>query len=317
MKVPAVYFSGKIPARIVLLVFLACLPWRIAAQGSNAAGPAPPPHLPTPEAALRDLLSAACSQNEQAFAKFLTPRNAHAFAHLTAAARIALMKRLVLLDEPGKSNASVNPAGRPIVHCEAPALSTQMQIGGADIQENLAFLPLMITNASDPAGADARAIEIGLVRDAGGWKLLSVGLLLLDLPSLEIEWNRAAMDANERDAIQILRDLVKAIETYRRTYTKLPEQLANLGPPRNGAATRAEAGFVDAELAAGTKSGYAFRYVILGASTVGAQAKFQLAATPSAYGTTGRRSFFLDESSVIHGADRQGALAGPSDPRVP
>jgi len=110
--------------------------------------------------------------------------------------------------------------------------------------------------------------------------------------------------------------VAKAIETYRRTYTKLPGSLSNLGPPAKGASTSAAAGLVDAELAAGSKSGYAFRYVIVGASAVGAPARYALAATPLIYGTTGRRSFFVDENGLIHGADRQGALAGPSDPRV-
>ncbi len=235
------------------------------------------------------------------------------------------MKRLVLLDEPGKPSVTTNEAGRPTVRCEGPALATEMRIGGPVTEDNLAFLPLEIRNAADrntvtnnndAAGADAREIQIGLVHDSGGWKLLSVGLLLLDLPSLEIEWNRASMDQNERDAIRTLKDVAKAIETYRRTYTKLPGSLSNLGPPAKGAFTSAAAGFVDAELAAGSKSGYAFRYVIVGASAVGAQARYELAATPLVYGTTGRRSFFVDENGLIHGADRQGTLAGPSDPRV-
>lgn len=299
---------------VAILFVFAALPARTSAQRSDsAANTTQQTVAETPAAALRDLLSAACSQDAQGFATFLTPRNAQAFARLTGAARVALMKRLVLLDEPGKPTAGANPSGRPIVRCEARALSTEMQIGGADVQENLAFLPLTITNLSDPAGADARQIRIGLIREAGSWKLLSVGLLLLDLPSLEIEWNRASMEVNERDAIQTLKNLVKAIETYRRSYAKLPEGLAKLGPPRQTGAAVSAAGLVDAELAAGTKNGYSFRYVIVGASAIGAPAKYELAAVPQVYGTTGRRSFLVDESGVLHGADRQGAVASPAD----
>ena len=309
--------SREFAAGLASLTLIACFAANATAQERSPAPAAAALTFPgTPAAALRDLLSAACSQSDEAFAKFLTARNARSFARLTAAARVALMKRLVLLDEPGKPSVSANAGGRPVVRCEGPALATEMQIGGAVTEDNRAFLPLEIRNANDAAGADARQIEIGLVRDAGGWKLLSVGLLLLDLPSLELEWNRAAMDQNERDAIQTLKDLGKAVETYRRTYTKLPESLPNLGPPTSGARAAAAAGLVDAELAAGSKSGYAFRYVIVGATSVGAQAKYELAATPLIYGTTGRRSFFVDESGSIHGADRQGTLAGPADPRV-
>jgi hypothetical protein len=42
-----------------------------------------------PTAALRDVLFAACSQNEQSFTKFLTTRNAETFAHLTPTAHEA------------------------------------------------------------------------------------------------------------------------------------------------------------------------------------------------------------------------------------
>ena len=321
-------FLASRGAILALLTLFACAGGSARAQEKSPALSSPnltKASPGTPVAALRDLLSAACSQSEEGFAKFLTSRNAQSFAHLTAAARVALMKRLVLLDEPGKPSVTTNEAGRPTVRCEGPALATEMRIGGPVTEDNLAFLPLEIRNAADrsavtnnndDASPDAREIQIGLVHDSGGWKLLSVGLLLLDLPSLEIEWNRASMDQNERDAIRTLKEVAKAIETYRRTYTKLPGSLSNLGPPAKGASTSAAAGLVDAELAAGSKSGYAFRYVIVGASAVGAPARYALAATPLVYGTTGRRSFFVDENGLIHGADRQGTLASGADPRV-
>ena len=321
-------FLASRGAILALLALFACAGSSARAQEKSPALSSPnltKASPGTPVAALRDLLSAACSQSEEGFAKFLTSRNAQSFAHLTAAARVALMKRLVLLDEPGKPSVTTNEAGRPTVRCEGPALATEMRIGGPVTEDNLAFLPLEIRNAADrsavtnnndDASPDAREIQIGLVHDSGGWKLLSVGLLLLDLPSLEIEWNRASMDQNERDAIRTLKEVAKAIETYRRTYTKLPGSLSNLGPPVKGASTSAAAGLVDAELAAGSKSGYTFRYVIVGASAVGAPARYALAATPLVYGTTGRRSFFVDENGLIHGADRQGTLASGADPRV-
>jgi len=321
-------FLASRGAILALLALFACAGSSARAQEKSPALSSPnltKASPGTPVAALRDLLSAACSQSEEGFAKFLTSRNAQSFAHLTAAARVALMKRLVLLDEPGKPSVTTNEAGRPTVRCEGPALATEMRIGGPVTEDNLAFLPLEIRNAADrsavtnnndDASPDAREIQIGLVHDSGGWKLLSVGLLLLDLPSLEIEWNRASMDQNERDAIRTLKEVAKAIETYRRTYTKLPGSLSNLGPPAKGASTSAAAGLVDAELAAGSKSGYTFRYVIVGASAVGAPARYALAATPLVYGTTGRRSFFVDENGLIHGADRQGTLASGADPRV-
>jgi len=64
------------------------------------------------------------------------------------------------------------------------------------------------------------------------------------------------------------------------------------------------------------KNGYTIRYVILGASTLGAPAKYELAATPLQYGRTGRRSFFRDSNGGLHAADRRGAVGSEADPKV-
>jgi len=309
-------------ARLLLLSVLSWLfPWRVTAQESSSrlAGNSvtPPSTASGPTAALRDVLSAACSQNQNEFVRFLTARNKESFARLSAGARVALMKRFVLLNEPGKAFATTNTSGRPTVRCETPAGAAEMQIGGAELRENLAFLPMELRDATDTTGTDVHRVTMGLVRENGEWKLLSLGLLLLDLPSLEMEWDRAEIAPNERGAIEALKKIAEAVEAYRRTYTRLPESLANLGPPLHGAANAQAAGLVDSDLASGMRSGYAFRYVIVGASSSGALAKFELAATPLNYGRTGLRSFFRDAGGGLHGVDRQGAVGNEMDPRVP
>jgi hypothetical protein len=84
----------------------------------------------------------------------------------------------------------------------------------------------------------------------------------------------------------------------------------------HGAASAEAAGLLDSDLANGMKNGYAFRYVIVGASNLGAPAKYELSATPLRYGRTGRRSFFRDSNGGLHAADRQGAVGSASDPRT-
>ncbi len=283
------------------------------ADGAAASAPAA---TSGPSAALRDTLSAACSQSQTDFVRFLTARNKEAFSRLTPAARVAFMKRFVLLNEPGKATASTNPAGRPIVRCQTPDVTTEMQIGGAELRDNLAFLPMELREATDPTGASVHQITMGLVHENGEWKLLSLGLLLLDLPSLEVEWDAAETDTTEHGAIEALKKVADAVEAFRRKYARLPESLANLGPPLHGAANGEAAGLLDSDLATGMKNGYTFRYVIVGASTLGAPAKYQLAATPLQYGRTGRRSFFRDANGGLHGADRQGAIGNELDPKV-
>jgi hypothetical protein len=74
---------------------------------------------------------------------------------------------------------------------------------------------------------------------------------------------------------------------------------------------------LDAELASGEKSGYVFRYVIVGGNALGALAKYELAATPQSYGRTGRRSFFRDSDGGLHAGDHQGGVGSAADPKVP
>jgi hypothetical protein len=294
----------------------------LAAQNIIAQEPANPPKAvagsteSAPGTALRGALAAACSQTEEVFSKFLTRRNAETFASLTPGARIALMKRFVLLEEPGKPSLQTSPSGRPVLRCETPGGAAEMQIGGAETSDNLAFLPVEIRDASDAVGNNVMHVRMGLVREGGEWKLLSVGLVLLDLPSLAAEWDAAQMESTEKAALAGMKSIADAVEAYRRTYARLPDSLSNLGPPTRGGTTPEAAGLLDAEYADGVKDGYTFRYVILGASTLGAPAKFELAATPQTYGRTGRRSFFRDSSGGLHAADRQGAVGSAADPKV-
>jgi len=283
---------------------------------SSASPPSETANSGGPTAALKAVLSAACSQNQTEFVRFLTARNREAFSRMTPLARVALMKRFVLLNEPGKPMASANPAGRPILRCQTPDVTTEMQIGGAEFRDNIAFLPMELRSATDTTGANVHQINMGLVREDGDWKLLSLGLLLLDLPALEVEWDAAEMESTERNAIEALKKVSAAVEAYRNKYLRLPESLANLGPPLHGAANGEAAGFIDSDLANGMKNGYAIRYVIVGASTLGAPAKYELAATPLQYGRTGRRSFFRDSNGALHAADRRGAVGSEADAKV-
>ena len=296
----------------------------LGAHGSNAqesssqpsANPANSPNGSGPSAALRDALSAACSQSQRNFSTFLTARNAATFTGLTPGARVAFMKRFVLLDEPGRASPVTSPSGRPLLRCETPGGAAELQIGGAEVTDNLAFLPVEIRDATDTVGANVMHVKMGLVRENGEWKLLSVGLVLLDLPSLAIEWDAAEMESTERAAIDGLKAIADAVESYRRTYARLPDSLNKLASPAHGAANPEAAGLLDSDYASGAKNGYIFRYVIVGSSTLGALAKFELAATPQTYGRTGRRSFFRDSSGGLHAADRQGAVGSAVDPKI-
>lgn len=287
------------------------------AKPEATSGAATSTAAPTaPGSALSNALAAACSQNQAEFTRFLTLRNKESFSRMTPAARVALMKRFVLLDEPGKATISANPSGRPAVRCETPGGAIEMQVGGAEIHDNVAFLPLELHEITDSTGASARQTNMGLVREEGDWKLLSLGVLLLDLPALEAEWDESEIEATEKEALESLKDIATAVDSYRNKYLHLPESLANLAPPTRGKPSLEAAGLLDSDLAKGSKNGYAFRYVIAGANDVGAPAKYALSATPLRYGRTGRRSFFRDSSGTMHAADRQGGVGSETDPKA-
>ena len=265
---------------------------------------------------LRDTLIAACSQNSSDFAHFLTVRNAQAFARLTPATRSTFLKRFVLLDNPGQPRAEFDDSRDLNVFCVTPDVTTQMHIGKPELRDNLAYISLTIGDAAAPLDPESHHVLITLVREAGQWKLLSLGLLFLDLPSLGEEWDRAEISKNERSALDSMKQLSEAIEIYRRTYTRLPEALAVLGPPSQGQAKSEKADLITREFADGRKDGYSFRYVVVGANTTGAPAKYELAAVPIEYGRTGKLSFFRDASGALHGADRHGAVGSITDPIV-
>lgn len=271
-----------------------------------------------PETALSDALSAACRQDSPAFANSLTSDNSSAFRALPGPQRTAMMKRFVLLDEPGRPLLSTGGTGQKIVRCESPGFTTEMRLGQTRVRENLAFVPMEIPIA----GEDARKITFGFVREAGKWKLLSVGLMLLDVPAMAKQWEQADLDASEENAIADLHVVALALDTYRRAYGRLPDTLSALGPaPPNGVSPEA-ASLLDADLAAGSKGGYTIRYSITPAAgnvpeDEAAKAEtYSLVSCPNDYGKTGRRSFFLDSTGTLRGADKQGGIATSTDPRI-
>jgi hypothetical protein len=270
-----------------------------------------------PPEALAGALVAACRQNDAEFARYLTADNAATFRELSPSQRVALLKRLMLLDDPGRPLLSRSAQGLTVLRCETRPITTEMRFGETRLRENLVFIPVEV-RVPETAGASeaVRKVEFGMVREGGGWKLLSVGLLLLNLAELAQQWATSEVQENEAEAIAALRKIAQSIGTYRRAFGKLPETLVQLGPaPKEGISPEA-AGLLDAELAASKKGGYLYRYRVVPARGEAGEPGFELAATPVEYGKTGRRSFFLDASGTLRGGDKQGAVATASDPPI-
>jgi hypothetical protein len=280
-------------------------------------GAAPAPQaMSDPAQALEETLAAACRHDEAAFADHLTMDNAQAYGVLAQEQRVALLKRFVLLEDPGKPLLSTSD-GHTVVRCEAAGATTEMRFGATEVRENLAFIPMSV-----PEGDETQSVRFGLVRESGQWKILSVGLLLLDIPALGRQWEESDLQGRERSAIAAMRKVASALKSYQRAYGNLPETLEQLGPPAQGGASPETAGLLDSELAKGLAGGYRLRYAIVPAtgeeneSERSTASGFTLAATLVVYGKDGRRSFFLDSSGTLRGADKNGAVATANDPRI-
>jgi type II secretory pathway pseudopilin PulG len=237
----------------------------------------------------------------------LTADNAAAFQALPATQRTAFVKRFALTDDPGKPLASTDAQNHTVLRCEATKATVEYRFGDARVHENLAFIPVTVLNLEDT--------EFGLVRENGAWRLISLGVVLLDIPQLAKQWDAADLTAREEAAVQTLRDLASAIQKYNRAWGKLPESLSALGPAPPGQISPEQAALVSAELAAGKQDGYHYRYRI-NPDASGNDTKFELAATPEKYGQNGRRSFFFDSDGRIHGDDKHGVVATPEDPLI-
>ena len=95
---------------------------------------------------------------------------------------------------------------------------------------------------------------------------------------------------------------------YVSTYGRYATSLAELGPPASGATTASAADLIPTSLVAGVRSGYKF-------TMVGSPQGYAVNAEPQVFNTTGKRSFFTDQSGVI----REHAGKGPasvSDPEI-
>ena len=104
---------------------------------------------------------------------------------------------------------------------------------------------------------------------------------------------------NERCTILNIRALDNAEMTY-----------FALNGSYTGLAQLANAGLISATLGAGQLNGYSISAVTFSQTT------FKISAVPQTYGTTGIRSFFVNETGVIRAADHQGGPANENDPPI-
>ena len=142
-------------------------------------------------------------------------------------------------------------------------------------------------------------------------ELLIVVAIILIIAAIAIpNLLRSKMAANEASAVGSLRSINTAEVTYSSTYpTQGFGTLAQLSYGGAGCkGTIANACLIDDTLAAGTKSGFTFAASNLTGTPV---STYSINADAITIGSSGNRSFFTDQTGVIHvKAGANGATAG-------
>jgi type IV pilus assembly protein PilA len=123
--------------------------------------------------------------------------------------------------------------------------------------------------------------------------LIVIAIILIILAIAVPKLGSAKMNANE---MAVLREIqtVSSMETqYMSQFGRYATTLAELGPPTSGGPGPQAADLIPGSLASGDKDGYTFT---LAATPQG----YTLNVNPKAYNSTGRRTFFCDQSMIIH-----------------
>jgi type IV pilus assembly protein PilA len=126
--------------------------------------------------------------------------------------------------------------------------------------------------------------------------LIVIAIILIIITIAMPKLTHARMFAQETAAIQAIKTLHTAQVQYYSQYGKYAASLAELGPPASGAPSAASADIIGNDLANGEKQGYKF-------TLAGNPGGYLVNAVPTAFGTSGSRTFFSDQSMVIHEND--------------
>lgn len=114
-------------------------------------------------------------------------------------------------------------------------------------------------------------------------------------------------EINEASAVRSLRMIINAETNYAQAYdTGFTPALSTLGPPPDAMPTSSLAGYIDSELASGTKEGYSFSYAAGPADSNGRIQSYTLTANPAS-SSTGSIHYFVDQTGLIRQNGQQPA----------
>jgi prepilin-type N-terminal cleavage/methylation domain-containing protein len=121
--------------------------------------------------------------------------------------------------------------------------------------------------------------------------LIVIAIILIILAFAVPKLTSARMNAQETAAIKAIDTINTAQTQYLSQFGRYAVSLQELGPPASGNATPAAADLIPNDLALGSKQGYNFTM----AATPGG---YTVNANPITFNSTGRRTFYTDQSMV-------------------
>lgn len=122
--------------------------------------------------------------------------------------------------------------------------------------------------------------------------LIVIAIILIILAIAMPKLSKSRMYAQEMAALQAIKALHQAETMYYSQYGKYATTLAELGPPTGGAPGPQASDLIQEDLASGEKQGYKFTIT----ATPGG---YVINASPIAFGNTGSRTFWSDQSMAI------------------
>ena len=151
-------------------------------------------------------------------------------------------------------------------------------------------------------------MSIKALKEQKGFTLLEllivIAIILIILSIALPQMSKSRMHAQEMAAIKTMNTINTTEVQYQSQFGKFANSLAQLGPPPAGGAEGPEAsGLISGNLATGTSSGYNF-------TITQTPAGYGISAVPKTFGSTGRRTFYSDQSGVI----RENWSADPATP---
>jgi len=123
--------------------------------------------------------------------------------------------------------------------------------------------------------------------------LIVIAIILVILAVAVPKLGSAKMNANEMVVIREIQTIHQAQTQYMSQFGRFATTLNELGPPTSGGPSPQASDLIPTSLASGEKDGYLFNMT---ATPQG----YTVNVNPKVYNSTGRRTFFSDQSMAIH-----------------